>query len=115
MEEDEASAPWGHGISDVDVGEILQVDQGELYQADILSVVKGQDGVPGELKGVIRYYPEEKIGEIQTNSGVGIYGTPVVPGNVRPASAPGGNRPQAGGTGRAGHPAVRGRRFPERI
>ena len=75
VEEDGSFGALGHGISDVDVGEILQVDQGELYQADILSVVKGQDGVPGELKGVIRYYPEEKIGEIQTNSGVGIYGT----------------------------------------
>mgnify|MGYP001622895439 FL=1 len=65
----------GHGISDVDVGEILQADGGKLYQADILSVVKGQDGVPGELKGVIRYYPEEQIGEIRSNSSVGIYGT----------------------------------------
>lgn len=75
VEEDGSFGALGHGISDVDVGEIMQVGGGELYQTDILSVVKGQNGVPGELKGVIRYYPEELIGEIRKNSGVGIYGT----------------------------------------
>ena len=75
MEEDNTFGALGHGISDVDVGEILKVGSGELYQADILSVVKGQDGSPGELQGVIHYYPEELIGEINDNSKVGIYGT----------------------------------------
>ena len=75
VEEDNTFGALGHGISDVDVGEILKVGSGELYQADILSVVKGQDGSPGELQGVIHYYPEELIGEINDNSKVGIYGT----------------------------------------
>ena len=75
VEEDGSFGALGHGISDVDVGEILAVGGGELYRADILSVVKGQDGIPGELKGVIRYYPEERIGEITDNSVMGIHGT----------------------------------------
>ena len=74
VEADGSFGALGHGISDVDVGEILQVGAGELYQADILSVVKGQDGSPGELQGVIHYYPGDQIGEITDNSRVGIYG-----------------------------------------
>ena len=68
VEQDGSFGALGHGISDVDVGEILKVGKGELYQADILSVVKGQNGSPGELQGVIHYYPEELIGEIEDNS-----------------------------------------------
>ena len=75
VKEDGTFGALGHGISDVDVGEIMQVESGRLYHTDILSVVKGQNGVPGELKGVIRYYPEEQIGEVSGNSGVGIYGS----------------------------------------
>mgnify|MGYP001623044364 CR=1 FL=1 len=74
VEQDGSFGALGHGISDVDVGEILTVGGGELYQTDILSVAKGQDGIPGELKGVIRYYPEERIGEITDNSAMGIHG-----------------------------------------
>ena len=75
VEQDGSFGALGHGISDVDVGEILNVGSGTLYKADILSVEKGRDGSPGELRGVIHYYPEEAIGEITDNSGVGIYGT----------------------------------------
>ncbi len=74
VEEDGSFGALGHGISDADVGGILSVKGGELYQADILSVTRGRDGIPGELKGVIRYYPEERIGEIRDNSLMGIHG-----------------------------------------
>ena len=50
VEADGSFGALGHGISDVDVGEILQVGAGELYQADILSVVKGQDGSPESFR-----------------------------------------------------------------
>ncbi len=39
----------GHGISDTDTGELLDVEGGELYEAQIVSVVKGTKGTPGEL------------------------------------------------------------------
>lgn len=64
----------GHGISDVDTGELLQIKDGALYQAQILGIQKGSKGSPGELSGLIRYEPGKIIGSIETNSKNGIYG-----------------------------------------
>lgn len=64
----------GHGISDVDTGELLEIQNGALYQAQILGIQKGAKGSPGELSGLIRYEPEKIIGSIETNSKNGIYG-----------------------------------------
>lgn len=65
----------GHGISDVDTGEVLDISGGVLYDADVLSVVKGTQGSPGELSGVIHYKEGYRIGEIEENNSNGIYGT----------------------------------------
>lgn len=65
----------GHGISDVDTGGLLALSGGTLYHTDILSVTKGERGVPGELSGVIRYREDEKLGEIAENTEEGIFGT----------------------------------------
>lgn len=65
----------GHGISDVDTGGLLALSGGALYHTDILSVTKGERGVPGELSGVIRYREDEKLGEIAENTEEGIFGT----------------------------------------
>ncbi len=64
----------GHGISDVDTGELLEIQDGALYQAQILGIQKGAKGSPGELSGLIRYEPGKIIGSIETNSKNGIYG-----------------------------------------
>lgn len=64
----------GHGISDIDTGELLEISGGTLYNADVISVIKGAQGVPGELAGVIHYSEGYKIGEIQENRRDGIYG-----------------------------------------
>ncbi|MDO4274431.1 MAG: SpoIVB peptidase [Eubacteriales bacterium] len=64
----------GHGISDVDTGELLNIKEGSLYQAQILGIHKGSKGSPGELSGLIRYEPKNIIGTIDTNSKNGIYG-----------------------------------------
>ena len=45
----------GHGISDTDTGQLLDVSGGELYQAQIVSIIRGTQGVPGELSGYIEY------------------------------------------------------------
>lgn len=71
---DGAFGALGHGISDVDTGELLKLGNGELYQAEILDVVKGSSGSPGELRGVIRYQDQDIIGEIDKNTKIGIYG-----------------------------------------
>ncbi len=64
----------GHGISDVDTGELLHINKGALYQAEILGIQKGETGSPGELSGLIRYEPGRIIGNIEKNSKNGIYG-----------------------------------------
>lgn len=65
----------GHGISDIDTGDMLTLKCGELYNAQIISIVKGTNGNPGELQGVIHYEDSEKIGSIADNQSMGIYGT----------------------------------------
>ena len=64
----------GHGISDTDTGELLDVSGGELYQAQIVSIIRGAQGVPGELSGYIEYEDEKKIGTIEKNTDIGIFG-----------------------------------------
>ena len=61
----------GHGICDSDTGGLLEIDSGELVGAQIVSVVKGEDGAPGELKG---RFTSEKICGIAHNRQNGVYG-----------------------------------------
>ena len=63
----------GHGITDIDTGELLTVRQGEILSSSILSVRKGVKGSPGELKGIFTQY-DASIGQIKKNSPCGIFG-----------------------------------------
>ena len=74
VEPDGTFGALGHGISDVDTGERLEISDGDLYHADILSIQKGTAGTPGELRGVINYREENRIGTISGNSQYGIRG-----------------------------------------
>lgn len=65
----------GHGISDIDTGTLMELAEGALYDTQIIDVVKGKAGEPGELTGVIRYSDELERGDIEVNSECGIYGT----------------------------------------
>lgn len=65
----------GHGISDVDTGELLNIKDGSLYQAQILGIQKGSNGYPGELSGLIHYDDRNVIGTITSNTKNGIYGS----------------------------------------
>ena len=51
VRDDGTYAALGHGISDIDTGELLQLSEGQLYRSKILSVSRGARGNPGELKG----------------------------------------------------------------
>lgn len=64
----------GHGITDVDTGLLMEIETGKLYDAEVLSVVKGKNGTPGELIGIIRQSGISLIGEITENCAKGIYG-----------------------------------------
>lgn len=65
----------GHGITDVDTSLIMQIERGYLYTADIMTIVKGKAGAPGELIGLINQNDKYKIGNIIKNTNQGIYGT----------------------------------------
>ncbi len=63
----------GHGISDYDVKELIDVDTGTLNIASIMEVTKGTKNSPGEIKGLLNEKVE--IGSIKKNNVNGIYGT----------------------------------------
>ena len=62
----------GHGISDIDTEKIVEISNGELITANIVSIKKGEKGKPGEMKGTID--SGNKIGEISKNTNLGVYG-----------------------------------------
>lgn len=64
----------GHGINDVDTGELMELENGSLYGTEIVSVIKGNSGNPGALEGVIYYNKDAKQGTILKNTNCGIFG-----------------------------------------
>lgn len=64
----------GHGISDTMREDVLPIQGGEFWKATVVSIQKGDKGHPGELMGVFSE-GKEKLGEIQTNTHVGLKGT----------------------------------------
>lgn len=65
----------GHGISDSDTGEIVQMKHGNLYETEILGIEKGNIGKPGVMAGVIYYGPGTLLGTVTHNTENGIFGT----------------------------------------
>ena len=65
-------AALGHGITDVDTGELLDISDGEVVTTEILSVTKGEEGNPGKIQGTIEN--QDTIGIIYENTNIGIYG-----------------------------------------
>ena len=63
----------GHGIVDLDIGEILKIESGNLYKAEIMAIKKSKKGSPGEMTGVI-FYGQDSLGDITNNFETGIYG-----------------------------------------
>lgn len=64
-------AALGHGVCDVDTGEILPVFEGDIVKADVNGCYKGQKGKAGELCGV---FSSESKGVLYLNSKYGVYG-----------------------------------------
>ncbi len=64
----------GHGINDIDTSTLLTLENGNIYDTHVCSIVKGIDGMPGEVGGVIDYQPENILGTIMENSEIGIFG-----------------------------------------
>ena len=66
-------AALGHGIVDVDTGDIFNIANGELVSSNLISLQKGEKNSPGEIKGVID--STKIIGSINKNTNFGVYGT----------------------------------------
>ncbi|MGE5702682.1 MAG: SpoIVB peptidase, partial [Clostridia bacterium] len=63
----------GHVISDVDTGQAIVVGDGQIVQASVTSIEKGESGNPGEK--FARFYNESVVlGNITKNTPFGIFG-----------------------------------------
>ena len=65
----------GHGISDSDTGNVVQITDGALYETAILGIEKGTFGKPGVMSGIIYYGPGSTLGTISSNTEEGIFGS----------------------------------------
>ncbi len=62
----------GHGIADGDTNKLIDIDSGEIVTSKVLSIKKGEEGNPGEIKGTI--LNQQTIGNVEKNTPFGIYG-----------------------------------------
>ena len=67
-------AALGHGMGDGETDNLVEIGGGDVYVSTIIGIEKGKKGAPGEVKGVIHYGTNNHIGELDTNTGKGIYG-----------------------------------------
>ena len=65
-------ASLGHGIADIDTGDLITIANGELVTMNLVSIVKGEKGKPGEIRGSIE--SSQTIGEVYKNTPFGIFG-----------------------------------------
>lgn len=65
-------AALGHGITDIDTGNVLNISNGQFITTKVLSIIKGINGNPGKIQGSIN--AQSEIGTINKNSAFGIYG-----------------------------------------
>lgn len=72
--EDNHFVALGHGITDVDTGELIQLSQGGLYPATIQRIIAGKKGTPGELFGTVVLSEDQKLGNVTSNNIWGISG-----------------------------------------
>lgn len=67
-------AALGHGVSDVDTGALMEVEEGTLYRSEVLNIKKGEEGKPGQIQGILDRSEDGRIGSIEWNSKCGIFG-----------------------------------------
>ena len=62
----------GHGITDIDTEELINIASGEFVTTRVLNIVKGESGNPGKIQGTVEN--QKNIGKIYRNTQFGIYG-----------------------------------------
>ncbi|MGN0553075.1 MAG: SpoIVB peptidase [Oscillospiraceae bacterium] len=63
----------GHPVCDIDTGELMPLNSGEVVKVSISGVKKGKSGSPGELMG--GFISSFSIGTLTDNTSVGLFGT----------------------------------------
>lgn len=63
----------GHPITDCDTNEPFLIRKGDVLESSIISVRRGEKGLPGELKGIF-INEENPTGDINKNTQSGIFG-----------------------------------------
>ena len=63
----------GHGINDLDSGELLPFESGSLTASSVVDVIPGEAGTPGELCG--QFDAETALGTVEKNTAGGIFGS----------------------------------------
>ena len=64
-------AGLGHGICDGETMSLMPILRGSVSEVELLGIVKGKSGAPGEIKGAFK---GGKIGALTKNTGTGVYG-----------------------------------------
>ena len=72
----------GHGISDGASGELLEFDRGCITGAEVVDVIRGAPGAPGELCG--RFDRDAVLGSLEKNTDRGIFGISALPAEGTP-------------------------------
>lgn len=72
-EDNSGFAGLGHGICDVDTGQLMPLDHGDIVQASIDTVTRGLKGSPGSLNG--HFKSSGTVGSLNCNNETGVYGT----------------------------------------
>ncbi|WP_317853651.1 SpoIVB peptidase [Chakrabartyella piscis] len=62
----------GHGVYDVDTGDLMEIKGGTIYTSLLTEIVQGKAGTPGELRGSLNM--TDVLGEVYSNTTEGIYG-----------------------------------------
>lgn len=62
----------GHGIQDIDTGNIVEISSGEFVTSEIVDIEKGEKNSPGKIEGSID--DSKDIGNIYSNTCFGVYG-----------------------------------------
>ena len=62
----------GHGITDIDTQQLINIASGEFVTTRILDIEKGEEGIPGRIQGTVEN--QANIGTIYKNTKFGIYG-----------------------------------------
>lgn len=70
----------GHGVSDA--SQLIPMQDGVLVNSSVADVVRGKNGVPGELKG--KFDPTAPMGTVERNCAYGIFGKMNTPLSGKP-------------------------------